>query len=170
MKYKYCYKCGQQTQSIQTEGRIRQYCPDCEEILYKNPIPSVAVCATNPEGQLLLVKRNVKPQKGGWCLPGGFVESNETIRETALRELKEETGLNGSIKKLLGAYSHVEGHYGNVLLIGFVVSLSEYDLKAGDDASQARFFDWEELPEIVFRIHNKFINQYRDILDKEVGG
>src|SRR6056297_2939090 len=161
MKYKFCYKCGSKTAISQVEGRRRAYCPDCQTILYDNPIPSVAVCTQNKDKQILLVKRAVNPEKGKWCLPGGFVEKGETTRETALRELREETGLSAHSPQLLGVETHLNGYFGDILLIGYSVILENFDLEAGDDAEEANFFDFNDMPEIAFGAHRIFIKRYR---------
>ncbi|RKY29402.1 MAG: hypothetical protein DRP74_08905, partial [Candidatus Omnitrophota bacterium] len=65
----------------------------------------VAVCAAkNKEGKILVAKRNLKPGINKWALPGGFVELDESLEIACLRELEEETGLKGKIKKLIGIY------------------------------------------------------------------
>ncbi|RLI05849.1 NUDIX hydrolase [Candidatus Bathyarchaeota archaeon] len=56
-------------------------------------------------GKILLIKRKYEPGTGKWALPGGLVEFGETVEEAAIREAKEETGLNIKIKKLLGVYN-----------------------------------------------------------------
>ncbi|MCX8176381.1 MAG: NUDIX hydrolase [Candidatus Bathyarchaeota archaeon] len=67
--------------------------------------PIVASSAlVEKNGKILLVKRRFQPHPGWWALPGGVVEYGETVEETAIREIKEETGLNIEVKKLLGVY------------------------------------------------------------------
>ena len=161
MKYKFCYKCGSKAEIILVEGRKQAYCPECQTILYDNPIRSVAVCTRNNDNQILLVKRAVEPEKGKWCLPGGFVERGETTRETALRELKEETGLAATSPQLLGVETHLNGYFGDILLIGYSVVLENYKPVAGDDAAKAHFFDLSSMPEIAFRAHRIFIEHYQ---------
>ena len=109
---------------------------------------------------MLLVKRSVEPKKGFWCLPGGFMELGETPEKAALRELKEETGLSGQINMLLGVSSNPSAQYHTVLMIGFLVKSYTGNLVAGDDADDAASFYYDELPEIAFESHSKFIRQY----------
>ncbi len=67
--------------------------------------PIVASSAlVEKNGKILLVKRRFQPHPGWWALPGGIVEYGETVEETAIREIKEETGVDIEIKKLLGVY------------------------------------------------------------------
>ena len=160
MKYKFCYKCGRKTEVVNEGGFQRAFCPHCEIILYQNPIPSVAICTRDRQNRILLVKRAVEPQKGEWCLPGGFIENGETSAETALRELEEETGLKGYSPTLLGIETHLNGYFGDILLIGYEVTLQSYTPTAGDDAAEAEFFGPAEMPDIAFRAHRKFLDTY----------
>ena len=71
------------------------------------------------------------------------MELNETLEEAALRELKEETNLSGKVNKILGTCSHYGSIFGDILLIGMVVNLSNdiSSMMAGDDISELHFFD-----------------------------
>ena len=163
MKYKYCYKCGHKTEKIEQDGRTRNYCPNCDTILYVNPIPSVAICTVNKRDEILLVRRAVEPEKGRWCLPGGFIENGETSQKTALRELHEETGLHGYSPELLGIETHLNGYFGDILLIGYSIILKDFNPTAGDDAAEVRFYKFSEMPPVAFRAHRKFIKIYKKL-------
>jgi ADP-ribose pyrophosphatase YjhB (NUDIX family) len=110
--------------------------------------------------RVLLVKRSVAPKKGFWCLPGGFVELGESPEKAALRELKEETGLVGSIDMLLGVSANPSSLYHTVLMVGYLVKSYFGNLIAGDDANDAVYFHYTELPEIAFESHASFIRMY----------
>jgi len=155
---KFCYYCGKTLTDKHFEGRVRRFCSDCDRPLYENPIPAACIIVTDEAGRLLLVKRSVEPQKGLWCLPGGFMELGETPEQAALRELQEETGLTGKIDRLISADSSNSAIYNTVALICY--SMTEYsgDPAAGDDACDLGFFSPDELPEIAFKSHKKFIS------------
>jgi ADP-ribose pyrophosphatase YjhB (NUDIX family) len=110
--------------------------------------------------RILLVKRSVEPQRGFWCLPGGFMELGETPEGSALRELNEETGLSGKVEMLLGVTSSHSELYDTVLMVGYLVKSYNGTLKAGDDASDAAYFYPDQLPEIAFKSHQRFIRIY----------
>lgn len=142
------------------EGRSRLFCDTCQTPIYENPIPATCLVTVDDQDRLLLVKRSVEPKKGWWCLPGGFMELRETPEEAGLRELAEETGLTGKVDMLLGVTSNHSAAYDTVLMTGFLVRSYSGNLYAGDDADEARWFAFEELPEIAFDSHKKFIKLY----------
>ncbi len=160
MKYNFCYNCGQKTVSKKLDGKLRSYCNNCNSVLYKNPIPSVAIVAFNQNKELLMTKRGIEPGKGYWCLPGGFVETGETIFQTVKRELKEETNYDCTNIKIINVDSIINGYWGDILILGFSVKLKKSILIAGDDADEAKFFPLNNRPEIIFPVHQTFLTEY----------
>ena len=93
---KYCSSCGKLNNYGLKEGLNRYFCIKCNIIHYENPKPTATLIC--PRGDdVLLVKRAFEPAIGEWSLPGGFMELNETLEEAAIRELKEETNLDGNV-------------------------------------------------------------------------
>lgn len=108
---------------------------------------------------ILLIERGLEPFKGLWALPGGFMRIDETIEECARRELREETAVSGAYLRQFGVFSDVHRDpRGRVVTVAFLalVSKSDYQLAAGDDASKAEWFVHDELPPLAFD-HNKII-------------
>ncbi|MBN2246089.1 MAG: NUDIX hydrolase [Candidatus Aminicenantes bacterium] len=156
--YKHCILCGSLLSREQVDERMRMICHNCGWIAYENPIPCSAALVVNAEGDILLVKRGVEPAKGKWSLPSGFIEIDETPEEACLRELKEETGLEGSILGLIGVYSQSSSRYKNVVIIGYRVEADGCP-QAGSDSEDARYFSSGSLPEVAFSSHRKIIEQ-----------
>lgn len=161
---KHCLYCGTVFTRKKVEGRFRLYCSSCNEPHYENPVPASCTVVIDDRGRMLLVKRNVPPQAGWWCLPGGFIELDEGPESAALRELKEETGIVGQIDRLLGVRSSFSQQYYSVLLIGYLVTSFSGTLHPGDDASDVAFFHPDDLPEIAFDSHIRFIRAYFDLV------
>jgi 8-oxo-dGTP diphosphatase len=108
---------------------------------------------------IVLVERRYEPL--GYALPGGFVEVGETVEKAVLREVKEETGLDAQIVKLLGVYSE-PNRDPRFHVVSVVFVLDAYgEPKGGDDAKKAVVFPLEDLPfdKIVFD-HAKILKDY----------
>ena len=162
----FCHFCGNRLIRKQWEGRRRLFCTACDGPLYENPVPAACVILTDEHERLLLVKRSVDPKKGFWCLPGGFMELGESPEETALRELLEETGIQGRIETLIAADSNSSAVYGTVALICYRAAAVSGRPVPGDDASAVAFFPLMELPEGAFESHQKFIRIFRGREDR----
>jgi ADP-ribose pyrophosphatase YjhB (NUDIX family) len=155
-----CVFCGGILGTKFVEGRLRKFCNACKEVLYENPVPAACTIVIDDEDRVLLVKRSVEPGIGKWCLPGGFIELDEAPPAAALRELREETGLDGKIELLLGVTSNPNPFYGAVIIICYLVKNFSGIPSAGDDAVDVAFFDSDNLPEIAFRAHQIFIRNF----------
>ena len=113
--------------------------------------PLVGVGAIIVEaGRILLVKRGHPPLLGDWSIPGGMLELGESVRDAAVREAREETGLVVAPEELLGVYDRVlrdpddriRYHY---VLVDFLCRRIDGDLIAAGDADEVRWFTPEEL-------------------------
>ncbi|HET7209412.1 MAG TPA: NUDIX hydrolase [Terriglobales bacterium] len=100
-------------------------------------------------GRALLVKRGHPPLAGEWSIPGGVLEVGELLREAAVREAKEETGLVVEPGEILGVYDRlirvgerVQYHY---VLIDFLCRRVSGELQPGSDAEDVRWFAAEEI-------------------------
>ena len=101
--------------------------------------------------RVLLIRRGTAPLLGEWSLPGGVLECGESLRRAAVREAREETGLEVEVVEMLGVYERVTpGDAGltryHFVLIDFLCRPVGGNLKAGSDASEVRWFTREQLP------------------------
>lgn len=106
---------------------------------------------------ILLIKRGNEPFRGRWALPGGFVEYGETTEEAVIREIQEETGIGGTIKKILGVYSDPKRDpRGHTISIVYLLGIARGSPQAGSDAKDIHFFNLNDLPPLAFD-HEKII-------------
>ena len=111
--------------------------------------PEVCVGAVAVDGdRLLLVRRGREPGAGTWSLPGGRVEEGETLAEAVVRELAEETGLEGVCDRLAGWVERIDEEHHYVILDFYVQVLDARDPVPGDDADDAA---WVPLPDVAER-------------------
>ncbi len=158
-KRNYCPYCSASIIK-KNEGDVpREYCPSCNIFFYDNPLPVVS-CILMKERDVLLVKRGNQPYKGKWCLPSGFAETGESIQTAALRELEEETGLQGKITGLVDADSTNNYFYGDLIFHTFEVEQTGGILKAGDDAVDVKYFPIHKTPLLAFKSNTDAINTF----------
>lgn len=156
---RFCPRCSHELEARTLEDRERPVCPDCGYIFYLNP-KVAAGALVEMDGQVLLIKRGVEPNRGYWALPAGFAELDESIEETARREVREETGLEVELDDLLGVYSFQWP--GRGVLILYSAHPVGGELRPGYDAQEARFFAPAELPrQIAFRTHGQALLDWR---------
>jgi 8-oxo-dGTP diphosphatase len=98
---------------------------------------AASVAVVNSENKILLVKN----WKRGWEFPGGYVENGESIKAAAIREVKEEAGIEVHLTKFCGIIQDVENSRCTVLFLGTPVS---GELAGGDDALDAGYFTIDE--------------------------
>lgn len=132
-------------------GQEKKYC-------YKYPRPALtADCIIfgfdAGELKILLIERGLEPFKGKWAIPGGFLNMNENADDCAKRELYEETGLQNVFMEQLYTFSDAgRDPRGHVVTIAYyaLVKLSDYSVKAGDDAKNAQWFGISQIPPLAF--------------------
>lgn len=117
---------------------------------YKSP-KLTADGAILKDKKILLIKRKNEPFKDNWALPGGFVEYNEKVEDAVIREVYEETGLKTKIKDIIGVYSDPKRDpRGHIVTVVYLLDIKGGKSKGGDDASEAKFFDLDNLPKLAF--------------------
>ena len=158
--YCFCPRCGTELLPVELGGRERRVCPKEDFVQYRNPVPAVGAFVRKGS-KLLMVLRKYPPKAGLWTLPAGFMEYDEAPEETAVREIKEETGLDVSIQKLFSVYRAGDDPRTRVVLILFETEIVGGRLKPGDDALKAEFFLLDDLPDdIAFSAHRKALSEY----------
>ncbi|RLC81998.1 MAG: hypothetical protein DRJ03_05595 [Chloroflexi bacterium] len=156
----FCPRCGTETEEAKIAGRVRQACPACGFVLYRNPVPGAGVLVEMETG-IVLVQRGQPPFVGWWALPAGYIEADESVEQAAVRECQEETGLEVELLELFGVYSFPEGPVQPGLIIFYRARPVGGELRAGDDAQDARVFPPDDLPEqLAFRTHRQVLARW----------
>lgn len=130
-------------------GKPRKTCTICPYIHFVETKVGVGVMLVENE-RLLLVRRRMDPEKGKWCLPGGYLDYGEDPKATAAREMLEETGLEVVIGELVDVCHLREPKGGASLFLLYKGKRTGGHLVAGDDADDADFFAPNGLPETAF--------------------
>ncbi len=156
---RFCPLCGSNLIEKQHSGKLRPTCPECNWVYFPDPKVAVAVLIQKSK-QVLLVRRLYDPQKGKWTLPSGFVDAGEDPIEAARRECLEETGLSIGEIELLDVHFNQEHPRGASILIVYRAEIRSGELKAGDDATAAAFFESYNLPALAFRSTHTILAQY----------
>lgn len=149
--YHHCPHCQAPLVKEPTAAR----CSQCEFVFYLNPAPTTVVLVEK-EHTIMLTKRGIEPHKGKWSLPGGFVNSNETVEECAIREMKEETDLTIKIVAQLGpafpdVYSEKQDPTLNFMYVAQVVSGTP---KPMDDVAALEWYAVDEIDMNAFAFEN----------------
>jgi ADP-ribose pyrophosphatase YjhB (NUDIX family) len=147
------------------EALPRRYCSRCDQTYYHNPVPAAGGVILK-DNRVLLVKRKFKPRVGEWTLPAGFLEYFESPESCAVREIREETGLDARIDCVFGVYSGHDDPRHTAILILYRMTQTGGVLRAGDDADEVNYFAPSEVPEpIAFRAHKEaLVDLYGDSL------
>lgn len=140
-----------------------------------HPVPTVGVVCLRDQ-EVLLIKRGTPPRLGQWSVPGGRLEWGETLQVAALRELKEETGVDAQLLGLIDVIDGVfparpslDGKAGEItrhyVLIDYAARWTGGEPVAGDDAAEARFVsrdeamalvEWEETRRVIAEAFERF--------------
>lgn len=101
--------------------------------------------------KVLLIERGIDPYKGKWALPGGFLRMDESAEQGALRELKEETGLETAYIKQFHTFTEPKRDpRERVITIAYYALVRLQDVQGGDDAACAEWFALDDVPALAF--------------------
>lgn len=123
----------------------------------RNPIPTVDIII-DYDGGIILIKRKNPPE--GWALPGGFVDYGESLESAAVREAKEETGLNIELIRQFHSYSDPKRDPRHHTITTVFIAKAKGKVVAGDDAKEIGIFTKNNLPEQIAFDHRDIIEDY----------
>lgn len=161
--FTYCPRCGNRLvprrpdASALAPGRS---CPNCGYHQYRNPVAVVAAILLSSGPELppldveippsrathILMVRRTGNRAGSWCIPCGYVEYEEDIREAAWREIHEETGLYVAVSRVWGVKSNFHDAHNHTVGTWFLTRYLAGELRPHDDADMAEFVSLDALP------------------------
>jgi ADP-ribose pyrophosphatase YjhB (NUDIX family) len=146
----YCQSCGSSLSFLipDNDSLYRHVCTSCKVVYYKNP---VVVAGSLPfwKGNILLCRRAIEPGYGCWTLPGGYVESGETIEQCAQRETWEEARARVKLSSIISVTNVTAA---NQVHIFFQAEMLSEQFEAGTESLEVRLFHPKDIPwdEIAF--------------------
>ena len=156
----YCVNCGAVLVPREIEGRMHEACPNDDFVLWHDPKVVTAVVVEAPGG-VLLGRRGIEPGRGLWCLPGGFVNQNESPADAARRESREEICVEVEITRLIGVYHIAKTDAPSLVGIAYEARLAPGEaMEPGSEMSEVGFFGADGLPPLAFPSHRQIVADY----------
>ncbi len=139
--WRFCPICGEAIEKVED----RAECRACGYAAYANAVPGAEAVCFDDRGRVLLGRRAFDPGAGLWDLPGGFLHENEHPLDALRREVREETALELERLAFLGFW--LEPYDGRIVLCLAWTATVSGEPRAGDDLTELRWFDPDELPD-----------------------
>ena len=162
--YKFCPVCGSalEPRVLKITEPKRLVCTNasCGFVFYLDPKVAVGtIIRIEASGRIVLVKRAIEPGYGKWVFPGGYVDRGEEITLAALREAREEAGLDVRLDHLINIYSY-PGR--SPVIIVYAATMIGGCLGCDDEGLEARFFEADDIPwdELAFRSTREALRKF----------
>jgi 8-oxo-dGTP diphosphatase len=160
-EYRFCPACGGSLEArrLKAADPDRLVCTSCGFVFYMDPKVAVGTIIRTDDERIVLVRRAIEPGYGLWVFPGGYVDRGEEITAAALREAKEESGLEVRIDGLINIYSYSGGA---PIIIVYAATALGGDLCGDDECLEAGLFTPETIPwkELAFRSTSEALRDY----------
>jgi 8-oxo-dGTP diphosphatase len=144
--YRYCPHCATPFMARELHGHQRQVCPSCDFIFWQNPVVGVAVIVMDDD-RIVLGRRARGVYQGAWCIPCGYVEYDEDVRQAAQREFQEETGLHVEVGEVYAVHSNFHNPAMHSVGIWFRGSVLGGMLCPADDLDEVAYISLRRLPD-----------------------
>jgi ADP-ribose pyrophosphatase YjhB (NUDIX family) len=167
-EFRFCPVCGRPLAArlLRASEPERLVCTSCGFVLYLDPKVAVGTIIHAGDGRVVLVRRAIDPGYGKWVFPGGYVDRGEEVLGAALREAREECGLEVRIDGLVNIYSYAGA---TPIIIVYAATMLAGDLVVDDEGLEARLFEraeipWEELafPSTTDALRDYFEGDWRE--------
>ena len=166
--FRFCPVCGGVLESrlLKAGEPERLVCLGCAFVFYLDPKLAVGTIITDRAGQIVLVRRAIEPGYGKWVFPGGYVDRGEEVRSAAIREAREEVGLEVELIRLLNVYSFAGS---TPVVLTYTAGILSGTLACDDEGLEARFFHPTEIPwdELAFRNTHEALREFLNLASNE---
>jgi ADP-ribose pyrophosphatase YjhB (NUDIX family) len=143
--YRHCPACGGllEPRLLKAGDPERLVCRACGFVFYLDPKVAVGTIVRTEDDRIVLVRRAIEPGYGLWVFPGGYVDRGETVTDAALRETREEAGLDVRLDGLVNIYSYPGRP---IIIIVYTASILGGELRIDEESLEARLFTPEDIP------------------------
>ena len=168
--YRFCLRCGAELERrrIKPTEPERPVCPRCGFILYLDPKIAVGTIIATDDRRLVLVRRAIEPGYGKWVFPGGYVDRGEPLTAAAIREAREECGLDVRLDALVNIYSY-QGR--TPIIVVYAATALGGTLSVDEEGLETAGFEAAAIPwgDLAFRSTHEGLRDYLDGLRHPVG-
>ena len=159
--YRFCPVCGDALVSklLKPGDPERLVCTGCGFVLYLDPKVAVGTIIAMPDDRIVLVRRAIEPGYGRWVFPGGYVDRGEVVSVAAVREAREEAGIDIRLEGLISIYSYA----GRApVIIVYAATPTGGELQHDDESLEIRTFTEADIPwdELAFRSTREALRDY----------
>ncbi|HVL67365.1 MAG TPA: NUDIX hydrolase [Vicinamibacterales bacterium] len=159
--YRFCPACAGPLESrlLKKGDPERLVCTRCGQVLYLDPKVAVGTIIRADDDRIVMVRRAIQPGYGLWVFPGGYVDRGEEVRRAAIREAREEAGLEVELENLVGIYSYPNA---SLIVIVYAARAVGGELCADEECLEARLFAPDALPwqELAFQSTSEALRDY----------
>jgi 8-oxo-dGTP diphosphatase len=163
--YRFCSSCGGRLERrrLKASEPERPVCTSCGFVVYLDPKVAVGTIIRTADERLVLVRRAIEPGYGLWVFPGGYVDRGEEVEAAAIREAREESGLDVRIDHLVNIYSY--GGQAPIIIVYSATCLGG-TLCGDDECLEAELFTADTIPwgELAFRSTTDALRDYFKIV------
>ena len=159
--FRFCPACGGALESrLLKQGEPpRLVCVQCGFVFYLDPKLAVGTIIADERDRIVLVKRAIDPGYGKWVFPGGYEDRGEEVHVAAVREAREEVGLEVRLERLLNIYSYAGR---TPVIVVYAATMIGGCLGCDDEGLEARFFEPDGIPwdELAFRSTREALEEF----------
>jgi ADP-ribose pyrophosphatase YjhB (NUDIX family) len=159
--YRFCVSCGGAlaAKTLKENEPQRLVCTACGFVFYLDPKVAVGTIITTNDSRLVLVRRAIEPGYGLWVFPGGYVDRGEELTAAAIREAREECGLDVQLDGLINIYSYAGRP---MVIVVYAATILGGELCSDDECLEARLFRPDEIPweSLAFRSTHEALRDF----------